>query len=304
MKGDYYMIKTLDDLIQKAKDKGKVKIAVASAADKPVLQSVSKAKKEGIADFILVGDKKEIEKVASDDNIDINGMKILQADSPSQAAELAVKAVRNNEAQSLMKGNIGTGGLLGQVVNKEYGLRKGKEVITHIAVFEIPAYHKLISLTDAAMNIAPDLTVKVSMINSAVNVMRALGVDKPKVAVLGAVEKVNPAMQATLEAAELSKMCDRGQIKNCLIDGPLALDNAISKEAAEHKGIVSEVAGDADVLITPDINAGNVLYKSINFFAKARSAAIISGAAAPIVLTSRSDNEDTKLLSIALSTLI
>ncbi|MFW5799433.1 MAG: bifunctional enoyl-CoA hydratase/phosphate acetyltransferase [Spirochaetota bacterium] len=298
------MIKTLDDLLQKAKDKGKVKIAVASAADKPVLQSVSKAKKEGIADFILVGDKKEIERIASDDNIDINGMEILQADSPSQAAELSVKAVRNNEAQSLMKGNISTDGLLGQVVNKEYGLRKGKEVITHIAVFEIPAYHKLISLTDAAMNITPDLTIKVSMINSAVNVMRALGVDKPKVAVLGAVEKVNPAMQATLEAAELSKMCDRGQIKNCLIDGPLALDNAISKEAAEHKGIVSEVAGDADVLITPDINAGNVLYKSINFFAKARSAAIISGAVAPIVLTSRSDNEDTKLLSIALSTLI
>jgi phosphate butyryltransferase len=189
-------------------------------------------------------------------------------------------------------------------LNKEYGLRKGKEVITHVAVFQIAKYHKLLSLTDAAMNIAPDLVTKASMINGAVQVMRALGIEKPKVAVLGAVEVVNPNMCATLEAAELSKMCDRGQIKNCIVDGPLALDNAISKEAAEHKKIVSEVAGDADVLLTPDINAGNVLYKCINFFADSRSAAIISGASVPIVLTSRSDSDDTKLLSIALSTLI
>jgi phosphate butyryltransferase len=298
------MIKTLNDLLNKAKEKDKRTIAVASAADIPVLEATSKALKENIADFLLVGDKSEIEKVASDNNIDIKGMEILQADNPNKAAELAVKSVREGKAQILMKGKISTGGLLGQVLNKEYGLRKGKEVITHVAVFEIPAYHKLLALTDAAMNIAPDLNTKVSMINSAVGVMKALGIDKPKVAVLGAVEVVNANMPATLEAAMLSKMCDRGQIKDCYVDGPLALDNAVSKEAAEHKGIKSEVAGDADILITPDINAGNVLYKSINFLAKAKASAVICGASAPIVLTSRSDSDEAKLLSIALSTLL
>lgn len=298
------MIKTLDDLLNKAKEKEQRTIAVASAADIPVLEATSKAKKEGIAEFLLVGDKTEIEKVASDNNIDISGMEIVQADNPNKAAELAVKSVKENKAQILMKGKISTGGLLSQVLNKEYGLRKGKEVITHVAVFEIEAYHKLLALTDAAMNIAPDLNTKASMINSSVGVMRALGVEKPKVAVLGAVEVVNPNMPATLEAAMLSKMCDRGQIKNCYVDGPLALDNAVSKEAAEHKGITSEVAGDADILLTPDINAGNVLYKSINFLAKAKAAAVICGAAAPIVLTSRSDTDEAKLLSIALSTFL
>lgn len=298
------MIDKITDLIKLSKEKPKRTIAVASAADKPVLEAVSNAKKEGIADILLVGDKDSIEKTASENNIDISGMEILQADSPNKAAELAVKSVSSGKAQILMKGQISTGGLLGQVLNKEYGLRKGKEVITHVAVFEIPTYHKLLALTDAAMNIAPDFNTKVSMINSAVGVMRAIGVDKPKVAVLGAVEVVNPAMQATLEAAQLSKMCDRGQIKNCYIDGPLALDNAISKEAAEHKGITSEVAGDADILLTPDINAGNVLYKSINFLAKAKAAAVICGAKVPIVLTSRSDTDEAKLLSIALSTLL
>jgi phosphate butyryltransferase len=298
------MIKNLDELLKVAKEKEKRTIAIASAADVPVLEASSRAMKEGIADFLLVGDEKEIKDISTKNNIDINGMDILQADTPEKAAQEAVKAVSGGKAQILMKGHVSTGVLLSQVLNKEYGLRKGKEVITHVAVFQIAKYHKLLALTDAAMNIAPDLVTKASMINGAVQVMRALGIEKPKVAVLGAVEVVNPNMCATLEAAELSKMCDRGQIKNCIVDGPLALDNAISKEAAEHKKIVSEVAGDADVLLTPDINAGNVLYKCINFFADSRSAAIISGASAPIVLTSRSDSDDTKLLSIALSTLI
>ncbi len=297
-------MKNLDDLIKLSKERPKKTIAVASAGDIPVLEAVSRARKEGIADLLLVGDKSEIEKIASDNKIDISGMNILQSDDPNKAAELAVKSVKEGKAQILMKGNVSTGGLLSQVLNKDYGLRKGKEVIAHVAVFQIPTYHKIIAMTDAAMNIAPDLNTKVSMINSAVDVMRALGVDKPKVAVLGAVEVVNIDMPATLEAAQLSKMCDRGQIKNCLIDGPLALDNAISKEAAEHKGIKSEVAGDADILVTPDINAGNVLYKAINFFASARTAAIMCGASVPIVLTSRSDSDEAKLLSIALSTLV
>ncbi len=298
------MISNLDELLKVAKDKKKRTIAIASAADIPVLEAASKAKSEDIADFLLVGDEKEIKEIANSNNIKIDGMDIIQADTPENAAKIAVKSVSDGKAQILMKGHVSTGALLGQVLNKEYGLRKGKEVISHVAVFQIPKYHKLLALTDAAMNIAPDLMTKVSMINGSVEVMKALGIDKPKVAVIGAVEVVNPNMTATLEAAELSKMCDRGQIKNCIVDGPLALDNAISKEAAEHKKIISEVAGDADILITPDINAGNVLYKALNFFTDARSAAIISGASVPIVLTSRSDTDDTKLLSIALSTLI
>lgn len=298
------MIKNFDDILNTAKKKQSSKIAVASAADEPVLQAAFQAKKNGIADFVLFGDKKEISSLAQDNNIDITGMEIKQANTPIDAAMLAVKEVSSGKANILMKGNVSTGPLLGEVLNKDYGLRMGKEVITHIALFQVEKYHKLLALTDAAMNIAPDLTTKVSIINSSVTVMRSLGIDKPKVAVLGAVEIVNPAMPATLEAAQLAKMCDRGQIKNCIIDGPLAFDNAISKGAAEHKGIVSNVAGDADILIAPDIEAGNVIYKCINFFSNCKSAAIICGAKVPIVLTSRSDSDETKLLSIALSTIV
>ncbi len=298
------MIKSLDELLKASKAQEKRTVAVAEANDLPVLEAVSGAYKEGIADFILVGKESDIKKTASDNNIDINGMSFIEANSPTEAAKIAVQTVSQGKAQILMKGLVSTGTLLSQVLNKEYGLRKGKEVITHVSVFQIEKYHKLIALTDVAMNIAPDLMTKVSMINSAAGVMRALGIEKPKVAILGAVEVVNPNMQATLDAAQLSKMCDRGQIKDCIIDGPLAFDNAISKEAAKHKNIVSEVAGDADVLVTPDINAGNVLYKCINFWCNAKGAAIICGAAAPIILTSRSDTDETKLLSIALSTMV
>lgn len=298
------MFKNMEELLNKAKENKNLIIAIASAEDKPVLEAASKAKKEGVADFLLVGNVNEIKKVASDNNINIDGMQLKQADNPNKAAELAVKEVSSGNAQILMKGKIGTSSLLKHVLNKEYGLRKGKEVITHVAVFQIPSYHKLIALTDGGINIAPDLNTKVSMINSSVEVMRSLGVEKPKVAVLGAVEVVNPAMSATLEAAQLAKMCDRKQIKNCIVDGPFAFDNAISKESAKHKGIVSEVAGDADILITPDINAGNILYKCINFLTNANAAAVLCGAAVPIVLTSRADSDETKLFSIALSTLL
>jgi phosphate butyryltransferase len=217
-----------------------------------------------------------------------------------KAVEMSVKMVSNKQADVLMKGKIGTSTLLKYVLNKEWGLRTGN-LLSHFALFEVETYHKVIAVTDVAMNIAPNLKDKISIINNSVNCLIKLGYILPKVAVLGAVEMVNESMEATLDAALLSKMNQRDQIRNCIIDGPLAFDNAVSLESAQHKGIRSEVAGDTDLLLMPDIEVGNVLYKSLVFFAKARVAAVILGARVPIVLTSRSDSEQAKYDSILLS---
>ena len=199
-----------------------------------------------------------------------------------------------------MKGKIGTSGLLKCALNKEWGLRTG-QLLSHFALFEVETYRKLIAVTDVAMNIAPNLKDKIAIVNNAVSCLNKLGYIMPKVAVLGAVEMVNENMEATLDAALLSKMNQRDQIKNCIIDGPLAFDNAVSYESAKYKGIKSEVAGDTDLLLMPDIEVGNVLYKSLVFFAKAKVASVILGALVPIVLTSRSDSEQAKYDSILLS---
>ena len=188
------------------------------------------------------------------------------------------------------------------VLNKEWGLRTGR-LLSHFALFEVTTYHKLIAVTDVALNIAPNLKDKIAILNNSVSYLNKLGIEQPKVAVLGAVEMVNESMQATLDAALLSKMNQRDQIKNCIIDGPLAFDNAVSTESARHKGIKSEVAGDTDLLLMPDIEVGNVLYKSLVFFAKAKVASVILGASAPIVLTSRSDSKESKFYSILLAVL-
>ncbi len=208
--------------------------------------------------------------------------------------------VKDGDADILMKGNLVTAVLLKAVLNKEYGLRTGEQ-ISHLAVFELPAYHKLIALTDAAMNIAPDFMEKVSITRNAVIYLQKLGINQPKVAMLAAVETVNQAMKSTMEASAIAKMGDRGQIKNCIIDGPLAFDNAVSRKSAELKGINSPVAGDADLLVPDDIDVANGLYKAFIYFAQAKCAAVILGAAAPIVLTSRADTDETKLNSIALA---
>ena len=201
-----------------------------------------------------------------------------------------------------MKGNVSTSVLLKGALNKDWGLGSGK-LLSHFSIFEIEAYHKLLAITDVAMNIAPDLSEKVGIINNAVNYMGRIGIKNPKVAIVSAVESVKEAMPSTIDAAILSKMAERGQISNCTIDGPLAMDNAISKESAEHKGIESDVAGDADLLIMPNIEAGNILYKTLGFFTSSKLAAVILGAKAPIVLTSRADSEEAKLYSIYLAAL-
>ncbi len=295
------MLKTLSTLIDLAKSKSTRRLAVAAAADKPVLEAVRNAKAEGIVDPILVGNEEAIRKVAAEVNFDLTDVKVVDIqDGPVAASVKAVELVRTGEADVLMKGHVSTGPLLKAVLDKEKGLRKGG-TLSHVAFFESPYYHKLICLTDAAMNVAPDFDGKIAIVKNAVEAYNKLGVATPKVAVVGAVEVVNPKMEATVHAAMLTQMNRRGQIKNCLIDGPLAIDNAVSKEAAEHKGIVSDVAGDADIIVTPNIESGNIMYKTLGFMGGASTAAVIMGARVPIVLTSRSDNDKAKMLSIALA---
>ena len=287
----------LQKLIHKTKTK---RLVLAAAQDKHALEAVVHAVDAGIVEGILVGDKKAIHKIATEEKLDITALMIIEETNPDKAVETAVKMVHEKGADILMKGKVGTASLLRGVLNKEWGLRKG-ELLSHFALFEIRAYHKLLALTDVAMNIAPEFKDKVAILNNAVEFMHKIGYAKPKVAVIGALELVNEAMPATLDAAMLSKMAQRGQLGECLVDGPLAFDNAINKESAQYKGINSEVAGDADLLLLPNIEAGNVLYKAFSFFAGGSVASVILGAFAPIVLTSRSDTEESKQNSILLA---
>jgi phosphate butyryltransferase len=293
----------LDLLVQKATQLKNQTVAVASAEDEEVIEAVSEAVKRNLANFLLYGDKERILTLINEINSDLlqeSSVQVIHTNSSQLAAENAVKAVKLNEADVLMKGNIPTALILKAVLNKEYGLRTGN-VLSHVAVFEVDTFEQFIILTDAAMNIAPDLEQKVQITNNAVAIARKIGVQIPKVAPIAAVEVVNPIMQATLDASALTVMNKRGQIKDCVIDGPLALDNAISSFAAEHKGIVSEVAGQADILLVPTIEVGNALYKSLVYFAKAKVGAVVAGAKAPIVLTSRADTAESKLYSLALA---
>jgi phosphate butyryltransferase len=294
-------MKKLQELLDKAKGVGKKVVAVAAADDDVVLRAVNMAKKEGIVDALLFGDAKKIEVVAEKAGLNIKDFEIVDSKNP---ADDAVKAVVDGRAHFVMKGNIKTGDLMKAVLKDEYNLKTGR-TMSLVSIFETPLYHKLLIVTDAGMTIAPDLEQKVHLIENAVLVARkAVGVEKPKVAILGAIEVVNLKMEATIHAALLAKMNERGQIKNCTVDGPFALDNAVSKEAAEHKGIVSPVAGDADVLIMPDIEAGNIFYKAMVFLAGAKVASAIIGAKCPVALTSRADSDETKLLSLALTCLM
>ncbi|MCU5682482.1 phosphate butyryltransferase [Bacillus wiedmannii] len=291
----------LEHLIDQAAGQPKKTVAVAVAEDHEVIEAVAKAIKLQLAQFRLYGNQEKIMGMLQEHGLQTSEhIEVIAVASSAEAAELSVKAVRNGEADVLMKGNIPTANILKAVLNKEWGLRKGS-ALSHVAAFEVPNYDRLIFVTDAAMNIAPDVTQKAAIIQNTVEVAQAIGIDLPKVAPIAAVEVVNPAMQATIDAAMLTQMNRRGQIKNCVVDGPLALDNAVSQIAAEHKGIVSDVAGKADILLVPTIEAGNVLYKSLVYFADAKVGAMIAGAKAPIVLTSRADSAETKVYSLALA---
>jgi len=277
-------------------------IAVAVAQDEEVLKAIKGAKELGLAQPILVGDEKAIKEAAHNVGFDLTGVRIEHEPEHDKAAKKAVSLVSSKEANIVMKGLVGTSTFLKAVLDKEIGLRTDK-ILSHVAVFEIPGYERLLVLTDAAMNIAPDLSEKVKIINNALIVTRALGIETAKVVPVCAVETVNPSMPATTDAALLTVMSQRGQIKDALIDGPLALDNAVSIEAAQHKGIDSPVAGRADILLCPNIEAGNMTYKALVYLGTSEVAGVIIGAKAPVVLTSRADTYKSKLNSIALSLL-
>ena len=295
------MIHKLSELIERAKSRPKRKIAVAAAEDKPVLKSIMAAMEEEIVIPVLIGNKPEIEKIAQSIDFDLSGVQIFHNDKgANESARIAVSMVKSGEADILMKGFVSTGALLKAVLDKENGLRKGK-ILSHVAFFESPYYHKLLCVTDVAMNMDPDFDTKLHILNNAVEACHNIGIEIPRVAVVAAVEVVNPKMEATVHAAMMKTMSDRKQFSDCIVDGPLALDNAVNKEAADHKGIVSEVAGDCDVILVPNLEAGNMFYKALNFMGGATVAAVIMGAAVPIVLTSRSDSESSKMLSIALA---
>lgn len=291
-------LKKLDELITIAKSKETRRMAVAAAADAHVLGAVKDAMDDGIVIPVLVGDEAKINALIDELNMDKSKLEVINEPDDVKACKKAVALIREGKAEVLMKGLVATAVILKAVLDKENGLRTGS-TLSHFALFESPYYHKLFGMTDAAMNVAPEFNDKVSIVKNAVAAMQGIGVETPKVAILGPVEVVNPKIESTVHAAMLTMMNIRKQIKGCIIDGPFALDNTISKEACDQKGIKSEVGGDADILVAPELNAANVLYKSLNFLGGATSAAVIMGAKVPIVLTSRADTERAKLLSIA-----
>lgn len=297
------MIKSFEEVLLKVKSKDIKTVSVAVAQDVPVLEAIRDAKKNGIAEAILVGDKNEITSIALKIGMDINEFKIVDEPDVRKATLKAVEIVSQGKADMVMKGLVDTATFLRSVLNKDVGLRTGK-LMSHVAVFETEAFNRLLFLTDAAFNMYPTLKDKIQIINNAVKVAHAVGIDEPKVAPICAVEVVNENMPATLDAALLSKMSDRGQFKGCIVDGPYALDNALSEEAAKHKNIKGAVAGKADVLLLPNIETANVMYKTLTYTTHSKNGGILVGTAAPVILTSRADSHETKMYSIALAALV
>ncbi|SHJ60309.1 phosphate butyryltransferase [Clostridium amylolyticum] len=294
---------TLDILLKKANSLEKKRLAVAVAEDSEVLKAVYEAVNLGIITAKIYGNEVNIRKVAEKNNIDLKHMEIKNVEDEAQCALEAVKSIRDGENDFLMKGKLNTADLLRAVLHKEYGIRKN-DTLSHVMVYQVPNYHKLLFLTDGGMVTFPELKDKVGIINNALSVCKAFNIETPKVAALAAIENVNTKMQSTVDAASLAMMNKRGQIKGCIIDGPLAFDNAINLEAAKHKGVVSQVAGDADVLLVPNIECGNMVGKCLTYFAGSVSAGVIVGAKCPIVLVSRADTAKSKLYSIALGAAI
>ena len=297
------MIKSFEDVLKIAKERGPKTVSVACAQDNDVLKAVDNAKKNGIVNAILVGDQEKIEAIAKEEGIELNDYEIINIKDLGEASLKAVELVSSGKAHMVMKGLVDTSIILKAVLNKETGLRTGS-VLSHVAIFDVNNYPRLLLVTDAAMNIAPTLEQKKQIIENSLQVAKGLDIEEPKVAVICAKEKVNPKMPATVDAGELVKMNESGELANCIVGGPFALDNAVSEEAAKLKGIDHPVAGKADILMCPNIESGNILYKTLGFLANAKSAGVIVGAKAPIILTSRADSEEAKLNSIALGVLM
>jgi phosphate acetyltransferase len=290
-------------LIEAAKALKPVATAVAHPCDESSLSGAVDAAKLGLIKPIIVGPRAKIEAAAKQSKLDISGYELLDAPHSHAAAAKAVELVRGGKAEALMKGSLHTDELMAEVVKKETGLRTARR-ISHCFVMDVPAHKDALIISDAAVNIAPTLEDKVDIVQNAIDLARALRVKEVRVAILSAMETVNPKVPSTIEAAALCKMADRGQITGGILDGPLALDNAISPEAAEIKKIASPVAGRANVLIVPDLEAGNMLAKSLSFLAGADSAGIVLGAKVPIILTSRADSVEARLASCAVAGLV
>ena len=298
------MAKTFSELLEMAKNIEKKKVSVAVAQDEEVLRAVKGAKDLGIADSILVGDADKINEIAANLGMDLSDYEIVDVKDPIEASLKAVSLVHDGEADMYMKGLIDTKDFLRSVLNKEVGLRTGKP-LSHVCVFDVEGADKLMFLTDVALVPYPTLEDKVNIINNTVEICKACGIDNPKVAPLAAVEVVNPKMPETVEAAELTKMNEEGKITGCIVDGPLSLDLAVCPEAAAHKGATGrKIVGDADILLFPNIHAGNITYKAMVHFAKVTNGNMIRGTAAPVILTSRSDTYDVKMNSLALAALV
>jgi len=298
------MSKTFADLIAKVNDCGTKTVAVAVAQDSAVLEAVKAAKERKIANAILVGDEKKIKEIADSLNMDLSDFEIINVEDTTEAALTAVKLVHDGKADMYMKGLIDTKGFLKSVLDKEVGLRTGKP-LSHVCVFEIEGIDHLLFLTDVAFIPYPTLEDKVNIINNTLEITNACGIVNPKIAPLAAVEVVNPKMPATVEAGELTQMNKDGKITGCIVDGPLSLDLAIDPEAAKHKGATNRaIQGDADILLFPDIHAGNLVYKCLVHTAKVVNGNILTGTKAPVILTSRSDDFETKVNSIALGAVV
>lgn len=297
------MLKSFEEVIEKAVHFGPKKISVAVSQAEDVMKALEQARKIGLVNGILVGNEKETIQVCEKLNINPKDYEIIEEKDKNEAARIAVRLVRDKQAELLMKGMIGSDRLLKAVLDKEIGLRT-KRLLSHAYVLKLKNYDKLLTITDGAMNIAPGLEQKVQIVQNIINFCHCLEIEKPKIAVLAAVEVVNPDMPACIDAACLSKMADRGQIEGGIVDGPLAFDNAISKEAALHKGINSRVSGEVDAVVVPEIETGNIFAKGLVYLAEAEPAGVLLGTTAPVILVSRSDCPLSKVRSIALGILM
>ncbi len=289
-------------ILEHARKAGPARFVVAQAADGTILEALAEARAAGFAVPVLVGSRQEIEEEAREHSVDIAGWRIVEAATAAESAVEAVRCVARGDGDILVKGLIPSAELLRAVLLKSNGLATGR-ILSHVGVFKFAESDRFYFVTDAALSIAPDYQQKIDIVQNAVDLAHKLGIAQPIVAIVCAIETVNPEMPATVDAASLSKMAERGAIKGARVEGPLALDNAVSVEAARHKGITSELAGRADILVAPNIEAANILYKALIFFAKAEEAGIVMGAKAPFVLASRSDSVRNKLYSMALGAL-
>jgi phosphotransacetylase len=290
-------------LLERCKPLEAIPTAVAHPCEESALTGAVEAAQAGLITPILVGPVAKIEQIAKAANVDLGNLEIVDAEHSVGSAKKAVELVKEGRAEVLMKGSLHSDELLSAIVSREGGLRTGRR-ISHVFVMDVPTYHKVLIVTDGAINIAPTLEDKVDICQNAIDLAISLGLDKPKVAILAAVEVVNSKMPATLDAAALCKMAERGQIKGAILDGPLAFDNAISKQAAQTKGIRSPVAGDPDILLAPDLEAGNILAKQLSFLANADSAGMVLGARVPVILTSRADSVRSRIASCAVAKLV